>query len=324
MAKLQEEGLIGAIGVTNFDTDASARWPCPTASRSPPTRSLLAGRPPRGGRAVRRSAARSGVKLLAYGTLCGGFLSEKWLGKPEPTRNPRLEPLEIQALHRRGRRLAGVPGHSRSGVRRSRSKHGVSISNVATRWVLEHDGGRGRDRRRAARRERASRRQSQGLLLRARRRGPRGSMPPSPPRSPSRAIAATNTAAALPSPRRAISAIISTRFPRSSRAMPVPGRPDRRGLVRAASGSRSPATAAPCASGDTHPGHRHHRHPWRRRLRRARRPAAQTTYILDKIAASISALGGSIEDVVAHPHLSQGRRQMGAGVARAWPRCSAR
>ena len=78
------------------------------------------------------------MRLLAYGTLCGGFLSEKWLGKPEPAGNPRLEPFEIQALHRRSRRLASVPGHSGAASEISR-KHGVSISNVATRWVLEHE-----------------------------------------------------------------------------------------------------------------------------------------------------------------------------------------
>ncbi len=31
---------------------------------------------------------RWGVKLLAYGSLCGGFLSEKWLGRPEPDSMP--------------------------------------------------------------------------------------------------------------------------------------------------------------------------------------------------------------------------------------------
>ena len=28
--------------------------------------------------------AKTGVKLLAYGTLCGVFVSEKWLNRPEP------------------------------------------------------------------------------------------------------------------------------------------------------------------------------------------------------------------------------------------------
>ncbi|KAL1634361.1 hypothetical protein SLS56_002371 [Neofusicoccum ribis] len=28
---------------------------------------------------------KHGVKLLTYGTLCGGFLSERWVGKPKPS-----------------------------------------------------------------------------------------------------------------------------------------------------------------------------------------------------------------------------------------------
>ena len=61
------------------------------------------------------------------------------------------------------------------------AKHGVSISNVATRWVLRSSGGRRRHRRRAARRARAPRRQSAAVRLRARRRGPRArSTRPSP------------------------------------------------------------------------------------------------------------------------------------------------
>ena len=37
---------------------------------------------------------RSGVKLIAYGTVAGGFLSDKWLGKPEPD----LQSLENRSL----------------------------------------------------------------------------------------------------------------------------------------------------------------------------------------------------------------------------------
>ena len=48
-------------------------------------------------------------------------------------------------------------------------------------------------------------------------------------------------------------------------------------------------------------------------------PGAQTTYILDKIAASITALGGGWRTWSAPASIS-GRREMGAGLARAWPR----
>ena len=51
-----------------------------------------------------------GVQLLCYGTLAGGFFAERWLGAPEP--GPDLDqPLvdQVQADHRRLRRLGGVP-----------------------------------------------------------------------------------------------------------------------------------------------------------------------------------------------------------------------
>jgi aryl-alcohol dehydrogenase-like predicted oxidoreductase len=83
MQRLREDGLIGALGPYQL-----RRWPSgalrwPMASKSPPTRCRsrwsIAGL-----RALSDLCAKSGVKLLAYGTLCGGFLSDKWLGQPEP------------------------------------------------------------------------------------------------------------------------------------------------------------------------------------------------------------------------------------------------
>ena len=43
--------------------------------------SLLDRRPPSTAGAARPTA---GVQLLCYGTLAGGFFSERWLGAPEP------------------------------------------------------------------------------------------------------------------------------------------------------------------------------------------------------------------------------------------------
>ena len=233
MARLKEEGLIGAIGVTNFDAAhlrvaLSDGVPLATNQVS----FSLVDR--RAAGELSALCREKGVKLLAYGTLCGGFISEKWLGKPEPQEIARLEPFEIQALHRRCRRLAGVPGHS---WRRRRDRPQAWRLDLQCRDALGAGarGGRGRDHRRTARRERAPRRQSEALRLRARRRGPCArSTRPSRRRSLSPAIAATSTASRPISPRRATSAITSTPSPRSSRPMPVPGRP---GRMRVSSGS---------------------------------------------------------------------------------------
>ena len=73
-----------AIGVTNFDAAHLALGLGRRHSDCVQSDILFRAGP--GGRVGDLSAlcARSSVKLLAYGTLNGGFLSEKWLGKPEP------------------------------------------------------------------------------------------------------------------------------------------------------------------------------------------------------------------------------------------------
>ncbi len=98
MNRLREEGLIGALGVTNFDAAHLALAiadgiPIATNQVSFSLLDRRAAGP------LSEVCRKSGVKLLAYGTLCGGFLSDKWLGKAEPELDARLEPVEIQTIH---------------------------------------------------------------------------------------------------------------------------------------------------------------------------------------------------------------------------------
>jgi aryl-alcohol dehydrogenase-like predicted oxidoreductase len=83
LAQLREEGLIGEIGVTNFDT---AHLHVALAENLPIVSNQVSFSvvDRRAAGALSDLCARTGVRLLAYGTLCGGFLSERWLGKPEP------------------------------------------------------------------------------------------------------------------------------------------------------------------------------------------------------------------------------------------------
>ncbi|KAL1797960.1 hypothetical protein ACET3X_004566 [Alternaria dauci] len=82
---------------------------------------------------------RHNVKLLTYGTLCGGFLAEKWLGKPEPQLfGPDTTPSQrkyFEMIQTWGdwdlfQTLLQV-------LKAIATKHNVSISNVAARWVLD-------------------------------------------------------------------------------------------------------------------------------------------------------------------------------------------
>ena len=70
--------------------------------------------------------------------MCGGFLSEKWLGKPEPAAIPDWSRSKYK-------RFIDAAGGWQSfqellaAADRVAKKHRVSIANVATRWVLDHE-----------------------------------------------------------------------------------------------------------------------------------------------------------------------------------------
>jgi aryl-alcohol dehydrogenase-like predicted oxidoreductase/enamine deaminase RidA (YjgF/YER057c/UK114 family) len=136
MDRLRQEGLIGALGVTNFDA-AHLRVALADGIRLATNQVSFSLLDRRAAGELSALCRERGVRLLAYGTLCGGFLSERWLGRPEP---------------------AGIGDWSRSKYKRFidvaggwaafqeilaaaaaiAARHGVSVSNVATRWVLDH------------------------------------------------------------------------------------------------------------------------------------------------------------------------------------------
>ncbi|MYA87158.1 MAG: aldo/keto reductase [Boseongicola sp. SB0662_bin_57] len=135
LAALRDEGLIHEIGVTNFD---AAHLHLALADGVPVRTnqvvcSLLDRRftgP------LAETCAHHGVHLLAYGTICGGFLSERWLGRPEPEDVPDWSKMK----YRRFIEAAGGWEACQavlSAAAEVAARHGVSVTNVATRWVLE-------------------------------------------------------------------------------------------------------------------------------------------------------------------------------------------
>ena len=83
LVDLQRAGKIDRIGATNFDTDhmlALIESGVPLVSMQVQY-SLLDSRP---SKRMADAALAHGVSLLCYGTVAGGFLSDTWLGKPEP------------------------------------------------------------------------------------------------------------------------------------------------------------------------------------------------------------------------------------------------
>lgn len=139
LEELRREGKIRHVGLTNFD---AARLRGLLAAGIRPVSdqvqySLLDRRP---ATALAPLAAAEGFGLLAYGTLAGGLLSERWLGAPDPSGGWENRSLQKYGLivedaggwepyQRLLRTLAAVA-----------SGRGLDAATVATRWVLDQPG----------------------------------------------------------------------------------------------------------------------------------------------------------------------------------------
>lgn len=136
----RDAGRIGAIGLTNVDT-AHLRVAVASGIR-------IASNQVSGSLLDRRFTTKlapyalaNGVGLLCYGTLLGGFLSERWLGAGEPD----WESLSTWSQMKYGRFIRAAGGWAPfQGLLRAAhaiaTKHSVSIASVASRWVLDQPG----------------------------------------------------------------------------------------------------------------------------------------------------------------------------------------
>jgi aryl-alcohol dehydrogenase-like predicted oxidoreductase len=133
---LQHAGKIDRIGGTNFDSLNARRMldaGVPVVSMQTQY-SLLDLRPENGLTAL---CSATGMKLLCYGTIAGGFLSSRWLDQPEPQ-----EPLVNRSLVKYKLIIDDFGGwhlfqELLHVLARIGAKHGVSITAVATRHVLD-------------------------------------------------------------------------------------------------------------------------------------------------------------------------------------------
>lgn len=136
LADLHEKGKICHVGVTNFDVphlrdllDAGV----PVVSNQVQY-SLLDTRPER---SMVDFCADNDIQLLCYGTLAGGFLTERYLG-----REPPEDDMENRSLTKYELIIQDAGGWEPfqqllDGLSTVADKHDVSIANVASRYVLE-------------------------------------------------------------------------------------------------------------------------------------------------------------------------------------------
>jgi aryl-alcohol dehydrogenase-like predicted oxidoreductase len=139
LVELQRAGKIDLIGGTNFDTahvEALAAAGVPLRALQVQY-SVLDRRPTHG---LAAACARLGVPLLCYGTIAGGFISEAWLGRPEPK-----APLENRSLTKYKLIIEDfggwAPFQDLLGVlSRIGHRHDVGPAAVASRYILERPG----------------------------------------------------------------------------------------------------------------------------------------------------------------------------------------
>ncbi len=135
--ELRQQGLIRHLGLTNTDT-AHLRIVVESGIPIVSNQVCYSLLDQRAAGDMTEYCASRGIALLAFGTLAGGFLSERWRGQPEPAWDTVATWSQMKygrfirvaggwdALQRVLRVLADIA-----------SRHDCSIANVATRAILD-------------------------------------------------------------------------------------------------------------------------------------------------------------------------------------------
>ena len=137
---LKREGLIAQLGLTNVDT-AHLRMVRASGIEVVSNQVSFSLLDQRAAAGLAPYCAASGVRLLAYGTVAGGWLTERWLGQPEPD----WERTGTWSMMKYGRFMRVAGGWDAlqrvlTVTQQVAARHGVSIANIATRCILDHPG----------------------------------------------------------------------------------------------------------------------------------------------------------------------------------------
>lgn len=136
LSDLRDEGLIKHIGLTNFDTErmqiiidsglqiVSNQVQYSIIDRRPEVKMIP-------------FCLEHNISLLAYGSICGGLISERYLGRLEPS----TAELNTLSLRKYKRMIDAWGGWNLFQdllltLKRIAQKHSVSIANVATSYIL--------------------------------------------------------------------------------------------------------------------------------------------------------------------------------------------
>jgi aryl-alcohol dehydrogenase-like predicted oxidoreductase len=137
LQELKQEGLIRYLGLTNFDA-IHLRIALHSGIEIVSNQVCFSLLDQRAKHGLAELCLEHGVKVLAFGTVAGGFLTEQWLGKPEPD----WDELSTWSQMKYKRFIDATGGwqafqdllHRLDQIAQSL---GVSIANVACRYILE-------------------------------------------------------------------------------------------------------------------------------------------------------------------------------------------
>lgn len=138
LSDLRDKGLIKHLGLTNFDTermqimvDSDIRFVSNQVQYS-----IIDRRPEV---KMAEFCIKHNISLLAYGTICGGLMSELYIGRTEPPSQAELDTLSL----RKYKKMIDVWGgwslfqELLSTLNRIAQRYNVSIANIATRYILD-------------------------------------------------------------------------------------------------------------------------------------------------------------------------------------------
>src|ERR671933_1179768 len=138
LSDLRDKGMIKHLGLTNFDTErmqimvdsniqiVSNQVQYSIIDRRPEVKMIP-------------FCIKHNISLLAYGSICGGLMSERYLGRTQP---PSIAELDTLSLRKYKKMIDAWGGWNLfqellSTLKSIAQKYNVGIANVATRYILD-------------------------------------------------------------------------------------------------------------------------------------------------------------------------------------------
>lgn len=137
LQELKQEGLIKHLGLTNFDA-AHLRIAVHSGIEIASNQVCFSVVDQRPQQRLTELCETHNIKLLAFGTVAGGFLTDRWLGKPEP----KMADLATWSQMKYKRFIDAAGGWAPfqevlQTLNNIAKRFNVSLTNIACRYILE-------------------------------------------------------------------------------------------------------------------------------------------------------------------------------------------